>query len=193
MPRFNHDWGGANLPNAWLPWTRPLIGKPSVHYLEIGTFEGMSLCWMFEHILTHPTSHATVIDPFCANPGFANGAGGEFGDYERLWLENTAPWRDRITVIKGFSQDDQTRLDLAESVSHFGRFDLAYIDGNHDWPAPYKDAELVHEWLKTGGILVFDDTPWFGPRKGLFAFLANHPLEYDWGGLFDAQALIVKR
>ena len=52
--------------NAW-HWPSTLKDfkdKPNLRYLEIGVFEGRSLLWMLENILTHPSSAATAIDMF---------------------------------------------------------------------------------------------------------------------------------
>ena len=40
-------------------------GKP-LTYLEIGVFEGMSMVWMLQHILTHDNSRGVGIDPWFA-------------------------------------------------------------------------------------------------------------------------------
>jgi hypothetical protein len=60
---FSEDWFTWNLP-IWEEILGHLRGKPNIHYLEIGVFEGRSLIWMLENILTHPTSKATCIDVF---------------------------------------------------------------------------------------------------------------------------------
>ena len=40
----------------------PYRGRPGLRYLEVGVFEGRSLLWMIDQVLTHPSSQATGID-----------------------------------------------------------------------------------------------------------------------------------
>ena len=60
---FTSDWFTPHIP-IWEKVLSPLKGKPDIRYLEIGVFEGRSSLWIAENILTHPSSHLTVIDPF---------------------------------------------------------------------------------------------------------------------------------
>ena len=39
-------------------------GKPDVHFLEVGTYEGRTALWFLDNILTHPTSTMTIVDFF---------------------------------------------------------------------------------------------------------------------------------
>ena len=60
---FSTDWFTYKIPE-WNKLLRPFKGKPDIHYLEIGVFEGRSAVWMLENILTHPSSKLTGIDIF---------------------------------------------------------------------------------------------------------------------------------
>src|SRR5262245_56239005 len=42
--RFTTDWFSGHIP-VWVSVMRPYQGKPGVHYLEVGTWEGRSLLW----------------------------------------------------------------------------------------------------------------------------------------------------
>ena len=60
---FSEDWFTGRLST----WKRVLLqfkGKSNLQYLEIGVYEGRSILWMLENVLTHPTSNATGIDIF---------------------------------------------------------------------------------------------------------------------------------
>src|SRR5215470_5941731 len=52
---------------AWSSLLKEFKGKPGVNYLEIGTFEGRSVLWLLENILTSPSSKILVIDAFEEN------------------------------------------------------------------------------------------------------------------------------
>jgi predicted O-methyltransferase YrrM len=45
----------------WNRYLKPLAGKP-IHYLEVGLFEGRSMVWMLENVLTDDEATATGID-----------------------------------------------------------------------------------------------------------------------------------
>ena len=60
---FTSDWFTTRLA-SWRIALRPYAGRAGLNYLEIGTFEGRSLFWMLDNILTDPAAHATTIDLF---------------------------------------------------------------------------------------------------------------------------------
>jgi predicted O-methyltransferase YrrM len=127
--------------NAW-HWPSTLKNfkdKPNLRYLEIGVFEGRSLLWMLENILTHPSSTATAIDMFP-------------GDLEERFRSNLniSGFRDKVTILKGTSSQQLRALP-------FDSFDIIYVDGSHLARHVYIDAALSWDLLRTGGLLIFDD------------------------------------
>ena len=46
------------------------------------------------------------------------------------------------------------------------RFDLIYVDGNHQMASVLRDAELSWSLLKKGGLLIFDDYRWKDKKTG---------------------------
>jgi hypothetical protein len=139
--RFTADWFSADIPK-WEKYLAPFKGKPNLCYLEIGVFEGRSVVWMLENILTHPTARFTCIDPF-------------FGDLMARFKENLkiSGSLDKATIIKGFSQ--KKLKDLAPDSFH-----IIYIDGSHSAADVLADAVLSWPLLKNGGLLIFDDYAW---------------------------------
>lgn len=139
--RFSRDWFSSRLQN----WKRILAefqGKPDVHYLEIGVFEGRSFIWMLENILTHPSARATGIDIFP-------------DDLEARFRSNLELTGvvDKVTVLKGRSQTVLRGLPLES-------FEIIYVDGSHVAKDALTDAVLSWQLLKPGGILIFDDYLW---------------------------------
>jgi predicted O-methyltransferase YrrM len=144
--QFSFDWVSQNT-KVWEEVLSQYKHKPRVHYLEIGVFEGRSLIWMLENILTHPTSKATCIDIFPR-------------DLEQTFLANLemSGFAQKTTTIKGYSQTQLRKLP-------FGSFDIIYIDGSHRAPDVLADAVFCWPLLKQNGVLIFDDYQWM---KGNF-------------------------
>ena len=114
--------------------------------IEVGVFEGRSLLWMFENVLTHPTSTATVIDVFAS-------------DYASTFDDNLAAagLGDRVTKLVGPSARELRELSGAD-------YHIIYIDGSHTADDVLLDAALSWDLLAPGGLLVFDDYAWTGRR-----------------------------
>jgi hypothetical protein len=150
---FSTDVFTWNIP-IWEKALAPFRGKPGLRYLEVGVFEGGSVLWMLQNVLTDPGASATVIDVF-------------EGDLKRRFLANLKKSGDerKVTVIGGYSQVELRRQPL-------DGFDVVYIDGSHSADDVLEDAVLSWRLLKPGGLLIFDDYAW---RPG-----SPHPS--DWPG-----------
>ena len=61
--RFTKDYTTAYVP-LWNAHVGAFRGKPDVHFLEVGTFEGRTALWFLDNILTHPSSSMTCVDFF---------------------------------------------------------------------------------------------------------------------------------
>ncbi len=139
--QFTADWFSRNIP-VWERILDRFKGKPNIHYLEIGVFEGMSAFWMLENILTHSTSKLTGIDIF---PKHIE---------ERFYANlKKSGFEDKVTVVKGRSQKELKRFSN-------NSFDIIYIDGGHTAADVLADAVLCWPLLKEEGILIFDDYLW---------------------------------
>lgn len=138
---FSSDWFTPNIP-AWRGALGHLRGRPNIHYLEVGLYEGRSAIWVLENILTDPTAHLTGIDVFP-------------GDLEERWLINLerSGKTSQVTTIKGYSKKVLRELPLET-------FDAIYIDGSHTGYDVLADAILSWDLLKPGGVLIFDDYQW---------------------------------
>ena len=123
----------------WKKVLAPYKDQPNVRYLEIGVFEGRSLIWMLENILTHATSRATCIDIFP-------------GNMKEIFLSNLniSGFQDKVTTLVGYSQFELRKLPPQS-------FDIIYIDGSHVAPDVLSDAVLSWLLLKDRGIMIFDD------------------------------------
>lgn len=165
--RITQDWFFANVPQ-WQRVFADRAGRPGLRALEIGSFEGMSACWLLEHVLTHAESRLICIDPF-DSPGQPQA---ERNFDHNLSLTGQA---FKATKLKGYSRQVLPLLDGS-------KFDIAYIDGSHHPIHALEDALGVWPLLVPGAIAIFDD---YGigasyppelaaendPRPGIDAFL----------------------
>lgn len=161
--KFKSDWFSPHI-RLWKEKLGDFEGKPNIRYLEIGVFEGRSLLWMLENILTDPTATVTAIDPL--NEVIAG-----------VWMNNLAlsGENDRIDFIKGYSQAELGKLPI-------NSYDIIYIDGDHEASGVLADAVLCWPLLKKDGILIFDDYDWDmeglrpekKPQMAIDAFLASY-------------------
>ncbi len=120
----------------------PFRGKPDLHYLEIGVFEGRSVLWMLDNVLTDPSARVTAIDLFP-------------DDLEQRFRKNLdrSGQSAKATVLKGLSQHILRKLDPDS-------YDIIYIDGGHTADNVLADLVLSWDLLKPGGILILDDYAW---------------------------------
>jgi hypothetical protein len=173
--RFTQDWFSSNIP-VWSAVMKPYKGKPDAQYLEIGTWEGRSLFWVSDNILTHPTSRLTAIDPLIDDPGWP-----ESKDIKGTLFANVkmSGAEDRIRVIVGFSQAELRKLPLES-------FDIIYVDGSHAASDTLEDLVLSSRLLKAGGLLIMDDYGHYRdrirfdrPQFSMDAFYAAFRHEYE--------------
>ena len=177
---FNVDWLKGKIEN-FERFVGPLAGKPSLRFLEIGSFEGMTSCWLMDNILTHPSSTLTAVDPcdyypipgwdHLINPGS-----------EKIFRSNVNEFGSRVIFHKALSADVFPFLQM-------NYFDFAYVDGDHRRDSVYRDAVSVLSVLKVGGIVIFDDYTWgykpalkdnpLSPQDGVDRFLFEHPTEVE--------------
>jgi len=137
---FTTDWFSHNIP-VWTTVFAPYRGRPGLRYLEIGVYEGRSLLWVLEHVLTDPSCRLTGVDIEISPVLLSN-------------LDRSGR-SERVTTIEGPSQVELRKLP-PES------FDIIYVDGSHTADDVLADAVLSWELLRTGGIIIFDDYQWDG-------------------------------
>lgn len=156
---------------------------PGLHFLEIGSFEGLSTCWLLNNILTSDSSWLTCIDTF--------DFGGQGTYYlqdqgtETLSIEERFDYNVKLAggahkVRKIVGQSGDALRTLPPSV-----YDYIYVDGSHVAANVLEDAVLSWPLLKRGGLLTFDDYEWSGdpnpincPGMAVDAFLAVFKTRY---------------
>lgn len=153
---FTQDWFSEHIP-IWeqlLP-TLPAHDK----FLEIGSFEGRSACWLLQHALSFKGS-LYCIDTWGGSPEF--------------WVlppetvrESFERFRRNIAIAKHPSQHvmmfrNQSWKALGSLIgdNQEGSFDFIYVDGGHAAHQVLQDLCLAWPLLKTGGLMVCDDYIW---------------------------------
>lgn len=139
---ITQDWFTHNI-TVWEKALDSFCGKPETKCLEIGSFEGLSACWLLENILTHNTSRIVCVDPF-DSPGQLQA--------ERNFDYNIKKTQAAYKVVKLKGLSQQVFPLLAGSL-----FDIIYIDGSHHPVNTLQDALSAWPLLKNGGVMIFDD------------------------------------
>jgi len=164
--QFSINWMHKENMEKYLPRFK---GQP-VHFIEIGSFEGMTTCWLIDNFLTHPEASITAIDP-CTNypiPGFDR----VINDGLMVrFLNNTQHHRHKIKFYRNTSTAALPTL----PPDHFS---FIYVDGDHRPEIAYQDGVLSWPLLKRGGIMIFDDYHWleevnkaYSPCEGVDRFV----------------------
>jgi tetratricopeptide (TPR) repeat protein/predicted O-methyltransferase YrrM len=140
--QFTHDWFTHNIP-TWAAQLKPFAHYPNVQALEVGSFEGMSACWLLDHILTHPLARLTCIDRY----------------FQEKFETNLAQTEATAKLIKLLGDSHAVLASLRPDS-----YDIIYIDGCHLADHVRQDAMLSWQLLKVGGLLIFDDYEWTDPN-----------------------------
>lgn len=130
-------------------------GTPAT-YLELGVFEGMSMTWMMQRVLTHPESRAVGVDPWLMTRKLDS----DFMDAVRKRARhNTRIYSPRCELIRGSSAEVLRRMVGKDGYAGIKRdsVDVCMVDGNHNALAVLDDALLVLQLVRPGGWILFDD------------------------------------
>lgn len=134
---FTSDWHSPHEP-LWHEHLGPLDGRP-VRCLEIGSHEGRSAVWIVQHLLSHPQSTLTCIDPW------------QNLDAERRFDVNISEL-GRASQVRKLKSESWRVLPLLTPG-----FDVIYIDGSHEGRHVLEDAIHAFRLARIGGLLIFDD------------------------------------
>jgi predicted O-methyltransferase YrrM len=161
---FTNDWFTHNIPN----FEKCMAAAPEKrNFLEIGSYEGMSACWLLANGLEEG-GRITCIDPF-------------FNDMRPIFEANVRE-ATRLNQVVSIMQMTSYQA-LAELISRKQTYDFIYVDGVHSPLGVLTDASMSWGLLKQGGVMLFDDYQYpLEPTKvGIEAFLNS----------FDGYELII--
>lgn len=131
---FTQNWFESLAKENFENIIKPIFFNKHINYLEIGVYEGNCMKYMFDNVLSS-LSKAYCIDPF-------ENSKTHHDSYDRF-IKNITNYQDRLTIIKGFSQYELSKLQKKN-------FDLIYIDGDHTSLAVFTDGILSFPLLKIG-------------------------------------------
>jgi predicted O-methyltransferase YrrM len=181
--RFTNDFFSTNIAQ-WQQDLGHFAGRPDMSFLEVGSYEGMSACWLLQNILTDESSCLTCIDVFeqekdqgvydTTVPDSYSMSPEDRFDYN---IRQTGA-QHRVEKLKGRSGVLLRTLQLSS-------YDFIYIDGSHIARDVLEDAVLAWPLLKVRGLFTFDDYLWndvpdplLCPQIGIDAFLKVYERSY---------------
>jgi predicted O-methyltransferase YrrM len=149
---FTTDWFSINI-SKWSEVLADLKDKPDINGLEIGVFQGRSVCWLLDNIFTHSSAKLDAVDTFNGNIEHLDmkEVKTELTNLYATFVANTAEYGDKLTAYKMPSQRFLT------CFSQQNLYDFIYIDGDHHSWACLEDMVLSWPKLKVGGIMIIDD------------------------------------
>jgi predicted O-methyltransferase YrrM len=172
---FDHDWFTVHIP-AWNRLLETLEGR-AVRVLELGSFEGLSACYLLWRL---PDAQVTCVDTF---DWF------DIDDLEGRFERNVALVdASRVRRLTGHTRNVLLRL-----VDEDAAFDFVYVDASHLALDVLVDAALAWKLLRPGGLIVFDDygldydDPMLSPTRAIEAFhtvVASEATRVDAGGQY---------
>lgn len=153
---FTHDWFSRNIP-LLSEHISIFAGLPNLHFLEVGSWEGRSTCWLLEKILTHESAQISCIDTF---------EGEDYLNLEQDILQNVEDRFDWNIAQTGYARKVQKCIGRSQDVLRnlpLYTYDLLYIDGSHLAIDTLSDAILGWDLVKNEGLIIFDDYDKFFP------------------------------
>lgn len=166
---FKFNWFDAQIP-VFNHFLSNFKNKNNLQFLEIGSFEGKSTCWMLDNILTEKDCKITCIDSW---EGGSDHSDINMKEIETSFLSNISSSKEKVEILKGVSKD---RLISIQNRKNF--YDFIYVDGGHTMKDVLSDLVLSFDLLKQGGIMAMDDYTWGierplnqRPQIGIEAFI----------------------
>jgi predicted O-methyltransferase YrrM len=163
----HHEPLPHQFTNTWFNyskrvWDSLVQNLSPTRYLEIGSYEGASACYLIDTLAKKKGIELHCIDTWCGGDEHKNLRIDMLEVEQRFKLNvelsmKAAPCRVVIHVHKGRSDDQLCKL-LLEGKRNY--FDFIYVDGSHAASDVLCNAVLSFRLLRTGGLLVFDDYLW---------------------------------
>lgn len=191
---YTRKWFHRRNRRTFEQFILPEWAGKKIVYLELGVFEGQSMVWMMENVLTHPEAKAVGVDPWLMTRKLD---GSVMEDVLRRAAENLSEWlypldsttdNWKLRLIRGNSAEVLRKM-LTDKGGFAGigkrSVDLCMVDGNHNALAVLDDLQLVYKLVKPGGWILMDDVENDHKKKdhvkdGLATFLKERPIKMLW-------------
>ncbi len=201
---FTNKWFDENAKAIWdkiIPQIKPL------KILEIGSYEGRSICYLINAMGDNPGLEIHAVDTW---------AGGQdeyskkildaipFTDIEKRFHKNVEEaqrkmsHKMKLVIHKGSSDVELARL-LCSGFENY--FDFIYVDGSHGTSDTLLDMAISFRLLrKKGGVMGIDDYLWrvddgivFRPKVAIDAFVNLHLEQLHVIQTTNGQMYVVKQ
>lgn len=150
---FEFKWFDGQIP-LFSTFLKEYSGKDNLKFLEIGSFEGYSTCWMLDNILTGKDCSITCVDSWSGGQEHSKI---NMSEIEKRFLINIENAKSKVEIKKGLSKD--VLISLRDKLNYY---DFIYIDGGHTAKDVIEDLILSFDLLKSNGIMAMDDFLWGG-------------------------------
>ena len=121
--------------------------KKKLKILEIGSFEGLSTLYFFYYF---PNSRLTCVDLWKNNKQDKDY---NFFNIEKRFDNNTKKFKRKLKKFK--STSDTFFKENSKYLKD--KFDIIYVDGNHNYMFVFRDLINSFRAIKVGGIIIVDD------------------------------------
>jgi tetratricopeptide (TPR) repeat protein len=155
--RFSQDYFTFAIP-VWQEQLKELAGKPQLQVLEVGSFEGISSCWLLDRILTDPSARLTCIDQ----------------EFSPIFDRNL----DRASAAKKVNKLDGHTHNLLAALPKEFYHAIILQDRLKETQHTKQNAFLSWPLLKVGGIIIYKGYGWknasqpnWQPKEGIDSFL----------------------
>lgn len=147
--QFSTDWVTHQIPN--FQTCIDAIEGAKETFLEIGSFEGRSACWLLQNGLDADGT-LFCIDPFYGVKGFNNQSLREIFDSN---IKEAKGKDQEVLVTQAISYKG-----LPELIDVGASFSFIYVDGSHNARDTLTDLCMTWPLLTKGGVMLIDDYEW---------------------------------
>jgi len=168
------DWFSITAKPNFERFLIPLAGQENLTFLQLGAYTGDASLWMLDNVLTGKDCTLVDVDTWQGSDEEVHHKM-DFSDVERVY--------DEKITNRAFKQ----KMNTLDYLGHCTlTFDFIYVDADHTAASALLDGELGWRFLKSGGILAFDDYEWgahlpahLAPKLGIQLFIHRHQAEFE--------------
>lgn len=159
---FTTDWFDRYRPT----WDRMLGRLKPKRILEVGSFEGRSICYLIGKCAEFHPLEIHCVDPWDGGNRYDREAMiAVEARFDRNVAHAMKLGRNPVLLHKHKKPSSAALAGILASRAA-ADFDLIYIDGSHQAPDVLTDAVLAFQLLRVGGMMVFDDYLWCDEPEG---------------------------
>lgn len=160
---FTNDWFDQNI----VVWDSLLPRFGPKRFLEIGSFEGRSACYLIETFGKDQPIEIHCVDTW--EGGVEHGYA-VMSDVEKRFDKNVQNALRKAgnpgTIVKKHKKPSYVALAELITVERQAPFDVLYIDGSHQAHDVLSDAVMGFHLVRQGGLMIFDDYIWSMEEMG---------------------------